>query len=268
MAKGPRAASSPAPSDSGGRSPADGAPRRSSRRFDVRGDVREERGEGSRDALELQGLDEQWRVPDLPGATSEEATKLILHRTVVPSRLLLERPERREFSAPLQNGLDAYRAERADQLTLEIGSANVEAELLELRLCARGRDPDPLQPAPERADLPLVAEARHADVLHEPAQHAADRVCAPDGDKLDALALQVVAAAPCQRLERRPVARPFDEDEPADVRRKIHLPVRMFHPAGDTASPGGTALASCLRRAATAPRQPPSVRRASSPSSP
>src|SRR6188472_3214667 len=127
------------------------------------GDVLEERGEGQRDTLEGDGTGEERCVPDLSGAASEETAELILDRTSLPLRLPLERAERRELTAPLEDVLDARSAQRTDQLTLEIGIADVEAERLELRPCAGRPEADPLQGAPECAGLTLVAEPGHAD---------------------------------------------------------------------------------------------------------
>ena len=51
-----------------------------------------------------------------------------MRRPVAPLRLLLEGPERAEVAVRLDDLLDGFRAERADQLVLEVGVADEEAE--------------------------------------------------------------------------------------------------------------------------------------------
>ena len=68
----------------------------------------------------------------LPGAAPEEAPKLGFDRLSSPLRLFLEGTERGELAALGQHGLDTWRAECSDQLTFEVGIADVEAEVLEV----------------------------------------------------------------------------------------------------------------------------------------
>src|SRR5262249_21071940 len=97
--------------------------------------------------------DEQGRMFDLPRAASEEPAKLVLDRTPLPLWLLLKRAERRELSTRLEHGLDALRAERPDQLALEVGVADVEAQVLELFSRSRRPDADALESPAERGQF-------------------------------------------------------------------------------------------------------------------
>ena len=88
---------------------------------------------GCRRGVRLECLDQQPRVADLAAAAAaHEAAQLLLDRLVAPGRLLLQRAERAEVAVDLGNRLDRVRAERADQLALEVGLAGEEAELLEV----------------------------------------------------------------------------------------------------------------------------------------
>jgi len=161
-------------------------------------------------------------VLDLPGARAEEAAELGFDRAALPLWLLLESAERRELPTRFEDGLDAARTERADQLTLEVGLAHVEAERFELRACARRPDTRPFESSSERIDLTDVAEARCTDVGREIDQELADRMGPSDRRDLDALAGEVPPASPCQRLDSNLVARSFDENDPACPYRTAH----------------------------------------------
>src|SRR5262249_21925625 len=110
-------------------------------------DVREDRVQRARDAFEVVRLDEEARVLDLARSAPEEATKLGLRRTALPLRLLLEGAKRREASTAFENLLDARRAERANQLALEVRLADVEAEGLHRLARELGSEPGPLERA-------------------------------------------------------------------------------------------------------------------------
>ena len=162
-------------------------------------------------------------MPDLSGAAFEEAAELV--STGRPATVTASgtsgttrafrfargrsrrRPRRERGSAPPRG-----RARRRRSRAARAPSAS------------RPADPGPLEGAPECARLTVVAETGNAFSGRETAEHPADRVCTPDRDDLGSLGLQVVAAAPGRHLERRFVARPFDENEPVDVRRNLHRP--------------------------------------------
>ena len=181
--------------------------------------------EGSRDARQLERLDEQPRVLDLAGAASEEAPKLSLGRPTSPLGLLLEGAKRREASARPEYCLDGRRAERANELALEIGIAHVEAETLHAfagEVCA---EPRLLQSAAEASLLADVAESGEANVGSpgsKLAYDAAERLRASDGDDRDALGFEVAAAPSGQGLERDLVADSLDENEGRGVSGLLH----------------------------------------------
>src|SRR4029453_15800046 len=96
-------------------------------------DVSKHSVEGTRHVGEIQRLDEQARVADLPApAAAHEPAELICQRLPPPGRLLLKRAERAEVAVRLEDLLDGLCAERADQLVLQVLDTDVEAQLLHL----------------------------------------------------------------------------------------------------------------------------------------
>src|SRR5437660_1336166 len=173
-----------------------------------RSDVSENAEERPRHRLEPERVDEKLRVPALPPCSAaHEAPQLVLDRTAVPGGLLLQRAERPEVAVRLQDGLDGVRSERADELVLEIGDADVDPIRLQ---------PGALERSAERLLLPGVAETRDGDArAHEVVEDAADRLRAADGDDRHAFGRQVAALPARKRLEGDPVARALDEDDRA-----------------------------------------------------
>ena len=77
--------------------------------------------ERPRHPVEVERLDEEAGVADLPpAARAEEPPQLVVEWPAAPLRLLLQRSERAEVAVQLDDVLDDVRAERADQLVLEI----------------------------------------------------------------------------------------------------------------------------------------------------
>ena len=78
---------------------------------------------------EVQRIDEQGRVPDLPAAAAaHKAPKLLLIVPSSPCRLLLQDPERSKLTLSVDYPLHAGGTEAADQLVLQVCDAHVEAE--------------------------------------------------------------------------------------------------------------------------------------------
>ena len=94
-------------------------------------------------------------------------------------RLLLEHPERGEAASRGEHGLDALDAERADQLTLEVGHADVRLG----------------EHAPEEMRLALVAEAADGRAGLESRDEAPDRVRAADRHDRDSLSCEIATEA-------------------------------------------------------------------------
>ena len=151
---------------------------------------------------EVERVDEQLRVADLPArAAAEVAAQLLLERPPAPRRLLLERAERAELALRVDDPFDAVGAERADQLLLQVCTADVEPESLQI-----GRpEARPFERTPKLALLRRVAETGEAEVeplRAEPLQKPADRLRTADRHDGDALAVELAPAAQCERLER------------------------------------------------------------------
>ena len=123
-------------------------------------EVREHAVERTRNAVEVECLDEERRVPDLP--VPHEPPELLLAREVALRGLLLKGAEGRELALVRDHRLDALRADCAHELVLEVGDAHEEAEPLQLgsrerlsrgrRARARGgaRDSSPSSQRPAR----------------------------------------------------------------------------------------------------------------------
>src|SRR5204863_8610326 len=112
----------------------------------IRTCVRRALGEGAVERrghpVELERVDEQDRVTDLPpGAAREEAPQLVLAGPAAPLGLLLHRPEGAEVPVRPEHRLDRLRSERADELALEVRIAGVDDRR---HACAFERAPEAL----------------------------------------------------------------------------------------------------------------------------
>src|SRR5918996_3704395 len=158
---------------------------------------REDLVERSRRPGEIECLDEQARVTDLAAAAAaHEATQLLFARPAAPGLLLLQRSKRSQLALGGDDLLDRVRAERADQLVLEVLDAHVEAECLHAGAGEAGSEAFALEPAPEFVLLARVAEPRqlHAEPPRaEPVQKRADRLRAAHRQDRDALGFEVTA---------------------------------------------------------------------------
>ena len=135
--------------------------------------------QGSRHVGEIEGLDEQARVPDLPPATAaHEAPKLLLERALSPRRLPLEGSEGSEVALRVDHVLDRGRPERSDQLVLQVRDAHEEADAFHGGACEVGPEVGALETSAELTLFPDVAETRQPDV--ETLGAVATQV-APDG---------------------------------------------------------------------------------------
>ena len=125
---------------------------------------------------EIERIDEQARVSDLPAAAAaHEAPKLLLGSPTLPRRLLLESAERSKVPLSLGDPFHGGSAERADQLVLQICDAHEETQPFHLDASEVGAEARPLETAPEVAFLPGVTETGEPDVkphgakqIHEP----------------------------------------------------------------------------------------------------
>jgi hypothetical protein len=84
-------------------------------------------------AGEIQRVDEQPRVSDLPAAVgADEAPKLLLAAASLPGRLLLQGAERSKLALGLDDLFHTGGTQAADQLVLQVGDAHVEPECFQV----------------------------------------------------------------------------------------------------------------------------------------
>jgi hypothetical protein len=166
---------------------------------------------------ELERFDEQARVADLPPAAApHEAPKLLLGGPSLPGGLLLEGAEGSKLSLSVDDPFHGGGAESADQLVLQVCHAHEETESFHLGTSEVGAEPGPLETAPELALLSGVTETREPEVeppRAEQIEEASYGLGASDRHDGSSLGVEIPAAALSERLERAPVADPFDEHD-------------------------------------------------------
>lgn len=150
------------------------------------------------------------------GVRPHEPQQLALHGPLTLRGLFLEDAERAQLTLGLDHFLHLLRAEGADQLVLQVGHADVEAELLHLVATAGGADARRLQPLLEEVLLAGVAETGQPDVDPLRAEHLQEP---PDtggtSERYDGDPLRVEPSAVPggQHFERDPVAVPLDQHD-------------------------------------------------------
>jgi hypothetical protein len=171
----------------------------------------------ARHSGEIERVDEQTRVADLPAAAAaHEAPKLLLIGPSLPRRLLLEGAEGSKVPLGVYDLFHGGGTESADQLVLQVGDAHVETESFHVGASEAGAEAGPLETAPEVALLSGVAEARQPNVKPlrtVQIQKAADGVRSPNWHNRHALGVKVPTSALSQRFERTLVADPFHEHD-------------------------------------------------------
>jgi hypothetical protein len=173
--------------------------------------------ERPRHARELQRVDQQPRVTDLPAAVgADEAPKLRLAAASLPGRLLLERAERPKLTLGLDDLFHHGRAKAADQLILQVGDAHVEPECLHVGPTEVGAQAGPLQRAPEVGLLTGVTQARQSDIQTpgtEQLQEASDVPGTAHWHHGNAGSGKIATTARSERLERDLVADPLNQHD-------------------------------------------------------
>jgi len=148
---------------------------------------------------EIQRIDEQARVSDLPAAAAaHEAPKLLLIGPFLPRRLLLERAEGSKVTLSVDDLFHGGGTESADQLVLQVCDAHVETESLQIGASEVGAEARPLETALEVALLCGVTEARQPDVKPswaEQLQEASDGLCTPHWHNGNALSVKIPTTA-------------------------------------------------------------------------
>ena len=145
-------------------------------------------------------------------------------RAALLGRLLLERPERPELTLRLDDPLHLGRAEGPDELGLEIGHADVEAEGLHRRPVEAGADAGALQGATEVVLLVGVAQPRQIDVqpVRAVVLEVPTHVLGPThGHDPDAVGGEIPSPPLGQRGECEAVAHPLDQHDAAKPRRPV-----------------------------------------------
>ena len=185
--------------------------------------------ERPRHLAEVQRIDEQTCVSDLPAAAAaHEAPKLLVRRPFLPRRLFLERAEGSKITLRVNDLFHGGGAESADQLVLQVCHAHVETQPLHLDASEVRAEARPLETAPEVALLCGVTETREANVealWAEPIQEASDGLHTPDRHDRDALGVKSPTTALGERFERDLVADPFNQHDGAPVQG--HAPRRF-----------------------------------------
>src|SRR5919108_584361 len=184
-------------------------------------DMREHQVKRPRDLAELERLDEEPCVADLPAAAAaHEATELLLGRSAVPRRLLLEGAEGSEVTVGGDLLLHGGGAEGANQLVLQVCIAHVKAQALHVGVSEAEAEAGPLESAPELTLLRGITEPRQSHVEPPravPIQEASDRLRTSHRHNDNPLGLEVPTAALGERFDRDSVAGALNEDHRASV---------------------------------------------------
>jgi hypothetical protein len=172
--------------------------------------------ERSRYAGEVERLDEESPVPDLP--VRHEAPELLLVRAVTMRFLLLVGTERPELAVLGEDALDGVGAEGADELVLQVGVAHEEPETLHGFSRQVRAEPSTLESAAEGVLLARVAESGEPHVPslgREAREEGAERLCAADRHDGDTLGVEVVSTQLGDRDEGCSIAQALHEHEGA-----------------------------------------------------
>jgi len=171
------------------------------------------------DAVEIERIDEQARVPDLaPSTAAHETPELLFYGAAAPCRHLLEGPKPVEIVIGPKDLLDPRRAERAYQLLLQIGDAHEEAEPLHVRARELGAEAGALEGSTKDMLLTGIAETRDPRAIRsgpEPLEKGSDSVRASEYGDADARIREVDVATLGQRFDCGLVAHAFDDDHHA-----------------------------------------------------
>jgi hypothetical protein len=159
--------------------------------------------------VEIERLDEQGRVPDLP--VPHEPVQLSGEGQRALLGLLLKGAETARLALSVDDLFHAGATERADELILEVGLAHVEPERFQLGAIDGRSDSAALECAPERVFLPGIAETGDLDAGLDVPEGVTERMSSSDCDNGDALGAEVAPAAFGQGLDGEPVAHPLHE---------------------------------------------------------
>jgi uncharacterized membrane protein YeaQ/YmgE (transglycosylase-associated protein family) len=183
--------------------------------------VRQDTIQRPRHTGEIQRADEQGRSADLAtAACAQEAPELFLGGPSPPLGLFLEGAERDQVALLFEDPFDGVITEAADQLVLEVRDAHVETEILHAVAGEIDAEARQFEAATEVTFFGGVAQTRELDVAPTRAENvegAPDVRRATDRHNGDALGTEVSAATRGERLQRAPIAEPFDEHDRASI---------------------------------------------------
>ena len=174
--------------------------------------------ERPRYVVEVQRVDEQARVPDLP--VVQPTAELRLERPVLMCRLLLKGAKGRQLTLGFGDSKQRGGAYGTDQLLLQVCDANVEAEGLHLRAVHVRAEAGAFDTSLEGVLLRSITEARHLHVqASRPVdlEDAADGLCPSDRNDRYPLSGKVPTPPLGERLDRDLVADPLDEHDGAQA---------------------------------------------------
>jgi hypothetical protein len=163
------------------------------------------------------------------GARAEEASQLAPEGASALGRLPLERAERPELTLRGDHLLDGVDPEGADQLVLEVGDADEEAESFQIGAGEPGPEADAFEVAPKVPLLTDVAEARQPQIGAsgtEQVEVVPDVGRAAHRHDGHAFRVEVAAVAVGERFECELVAPALDED------RGVHTGVEELRVSG------------------------------------
>ena len=170
---------------------------------------------------EVQRIDEQTRVSDLPtAAAAHEAPELFLGGPPLPGWLLLEGAEGTELSLSVDHLFHGGSTERADQLVLEVCDAHVETQRLHIDPSEVGAEAGPLETALELALLFRVTKTRQPDVTPlgaEQIQEPCYGLRTTNWHNGNALSVEFPTTALSERFKCALVADPLNEHDRTQV---------------------------------------------------
>src|ERR1700674_3294671 len=155
----------------------------------------------------------------------EEAAQLLLVASSAPLRLVLEGAERFELTLRIDDALHDGGPKGTNQLVLQVGDADIETEPLHVAARQVGTEAGALETALKVALFTGVAQTGQPEaqpMRTESFQEASNVRRAAHGHDGNASSLEMVTAAGGERVERKPVANPLNEDDGLGIGRRLH----------------------------------------------
>jgi uncharacterized damage-inducible protein DinB len=181
----------------------------------------EHSSERTRDAVWVECRGEQLPVADLATATrADEPPQLLVGAAFALRRLALHDAQRRQLTFALDDALDGFDTEGADELVLEVAVAHEESECLKSLAGQVLAEAGALQSATESRLLPCVAQATDLQVASAWSvmlDVSGDVRRATDRHDRHPVASEVEVSSRRQRVQRGQVTQALDEHDGSDV---------------------------------------------------